>query len=96
MAKGLIVLPACAAMLLGACSQAGFGQQDQAPTVPPRAHIVGYDLRDDGRKTVLVEQPNGALQFCDLRGGGPAEPLSWECVDLPPLPATGVQSELRP
>lgn len=66
---------------LSACDQLAPAQQPQAQA-PVRSEIVSFDFREDGRKVALVQDPDGSLRLCELRGG---EELRWDCTPLPPV-----------
>lgn len=66
---------------LAACDQLAPAQEPQA-NAPVRSEVVSFEVREDGRKIALVQDPDGSLRMCDLRG---SDELRWDCVPLPPL-----------
>jgi hypothetical protein len=81
MANRIAMLLAVSAMVLVACARGG-SDSAQSQT-PARPHVISFEFRDDGRKVALVEQPDGGLRLCELRGG---EALRWDCTNLPAIP----------
>ena len=79
----LAIAALSASILLASCTQPAGPAPAQAQAAPQRPVVVGIDFREDGRKIILVQDPEGSLRMCELRGGN--EQMRWDCVPLPPL-----------
>ena len=76
-----VLLAILGVVALAACDQLAPAQEPQA-SAPIRSEVVSFEVREDGRKIALVQDPDGSLRLCDLRG---ADQLRWDCTPLPPL-----------
>lgn len=67
-------------LFLTGCSQPSPAPAQAQVQVPQRSEVISFQFRDDGRKIALVQDPDGTLRMCELRGG---DQLRWDCVVLP-------------